>query len=202
VGLTIVTLGVLIAATTAVAAEAATPAHDTRPIVATADGLVRGSTTSTTATFLGLPYAAPPAGALRWHAPEPAARWHGVRDATQLAPHCAQNASPFGQASTSEDCLYTCTPRPTRTAACRSWCGFTRALVTGQSDDYNPGQLVGDGAIVVTINYRLGALGFLAHPALANGPSGSSGDYGLMDHQAALRWVHATSARSAATPAT
>ena len=62
------------------------------------------------------------------------------------------------------------------------------ALVSGESDDYNPAKLVEDGVTVVTINYRLGALGFLAHPALADA-NGQSGDYGLMDQQAALRWV-------------
>ena len=63
------------------------------------------------------------------------------------------------------------------------------ALVTGESDDYGPAGLVRDGVVVVTINYRLGALGFLAHPALAQRPGGPSGNYGLMDQQAALRWV-------------
>jgi para-nitrobenzyl esterase len=63
------------------------------------------------------------------------------------------------------------------------------SLVTGESDDYDPAGLVHDGVIVVTINYRLGALGFLAHPALAGRPGGPSGNYGLMDQQAALRWV-------------
>ncbi len=63
------------------------------------------------------------------------------------------------------------------------------ALVSGQSDDFDPGGLVRDGVVVVTINYRLGALGFLAHPGLAQTPGGPSGDYGLMDQQAALRWV-------------
>jgi para-nitrobenzyl esterase len=63
------------------------------------------------------------------------------------------------------------------------------ALVTGESDDYDPTDLVRDGTVVVTINYRLGALGFLAHPALTTRPGGPSGDYGLMDQQAALRWV-------------
>jgi para-nitrobenzyl esterase len=63
------------------------------------------------------------------------------------------------------------------------------ALVTGESDDYDPAKLVSNGTVVVTINYRLGALGFLAHPARADRPGGPSGNYGLMDQQAALRWV-------------
>jgi para-nitrobenzyl esterase len=190
-GLGAIALGALIASITAVSANAA-PAHNAGPglVVATADGAVRGTTAGASNEYLGLPYAAPPVGALRWQAPQPAARWHGVRDATQFAPHCAQSTSPFGQASTSEDCLYLNVFTPAHAHGqlpVMVWI-HGGALVTGESDDYDPSQLVGDGAIVVTINYRLGALGFLAHPALA-GPGGSSGDYGLMDQQAALRWV-------------
>jgi para-nitrobenzyl esterase len=175
-------------------AASAAPAH--QPVVATTGGLVRGATTGGTDEFLGLPYAAPPVGALRWQPPQPAAPWHGIRDATAFAPHCAQNASPFGQASTSEDCLYlnVYTPAHRRGRAPVVVWIHGGALVTGESDDYDPTGLVADGAIVVTINYRLGALGFLAHPALA-GPGGSSGDYGLMDQQAALRWVQRNIAR-------
>ena len=76
------------------------------------------------------------------------------------------------------------------------------SLLTGESDDYNPAALVRDGVIVVTINYRLGALGFLADTALASAPGGPSGNYGLMDQQAALRWVQRNIAPSAATRAT
>ncbi len=117
-----------------------------------------------------------------------------MRDATEFAPHCPQLATPFGVASTSEDCLYLNvfappgghpggTGRPVMV-----WI-HGGALVTGESDDYDPAGLAGNGAVVVTINYRLGALGFVAHPALADSPGGPSGDYGLMDQQAALRWV-------------
>ena len=139
--------------------------------------------------FLGIPYAAPPVGALRWQPPQPAASWSGVRDATKFAPHCPQSASPFGQASTSEDCLFlnVFTPATGGQHPVMVWI-HGGALVTGESDDYSPTGLVADGVTVVTINYRLGALGFLAHPALADA-NGQSGDYGLMDQQAALRWV-------------
>jgi para-nitrobenzyl esterase len=139
--------------------------------------------------FLGIPYAAPPVGALRWQPPQPAASWPGVRDATAFAPHCPQVASPFGQASTSENCLFlnVFTPAGGGNHPVMVWI-HGGALVTGESDDYSPAGLVADGVTVVTINYRLGALGFLAHPALADA-SGQSGDYGLMDQQAALRWV-------------
>ena len=183
------TLGALIAAAPAVRASAGTHPASGSPVVGTADGAVRGMSSGLLNEFLGIPYAAPPVGALRWQPPQPAAHWPGVRDATQFAPHCPQPASPFGQASTSEDCLFlnVFTPRAGARHPVMVWI-HGGALVTGESNDYNPAKLVADGVTVVTINYRLGALGFLAHPALADA-NGQSGDYGLMDQQAALRWV-------------
>jgi para-nitrobenzyl esterase len=161
-------------------------------VVGTADGLIRGTTAGTTREFLGVPYAAPPVGNLRWQPPQPAASWPGVRAAASFAPHCPQSASPFGLASTSEDCLYlnVYTP-PGGNPGHRPVMVWIHggALVTGESDDYNPAALVRRGVVVVTINYRLGALGFLADSSLASRPGGPSGDYGLMDQQAALRWV-------------
>src|ERR1700761_6493107 len=162
------------------------------PVAATAGGLVRGTTSGRTQEVLGIPYAGPPVGNLRWRAPQPAARWKGVREATSFAPHCPQPGSPFGVASTSEDCLYLNVYAPAgvslRNRPVMVWI-HGGALVTGESDDYNPAGLVRNGAVVVTINYRLGALGFLADSSLAARAGGPSGDYGLMDQQAALRWV-------------
>jgi para-nitrobenzyl esterase len=164
------------------------------PVVTTVDGAVRGKATGAIREFLGIPYAAPPVGPLRWRPPQPVARWSGERDATTFAPHCAQPASPFAVASLSEDCLYLNVFAP----ASRRHRGDGHPVMVwihggglwiGESDDYDPAKLAADGTIVVTINYRLGALGFLAHPALADRPGGSSGAYGLMDQQAALRWV-------------
>jgi para-nitrobenzyl esterase len=115
-----------------------------------------------------------------------------VRDATQFAPHCPQLATPFGQASTSESCLFLNVFTPSHQRAGSHFPVMVwihgGALVTGESNDYDPTALVEHGVTVVTINYRLGALGFLAHPALADA-DGQSGDYGLMDQQAALHWV-------------
>jgi para-nitrobenzyl esterase len=190
-----VTLGALVAAAPAVSASTLggqAAASASGPVVGTANGAVRGLASGAVDEFLGIPYAAPPVGALRWRPPQPAASWPGVRDATQFAPHCPQPPSPFGQASVSEDCLFlnVFTPshqKPRSHNAVMVWI-HGGALVTGESDDYNPAKLVADGVTVVTINYRLGALGFLAHPALADA-NGQSGDYGLMDQQAALRWV-------------
>jgi para-nitrobenzyl esterase len=188
-----VTLGGLVAVAPAVGASTLggqAAAGASGPVAGTANGAVRGLASGAVDEFLGIPYAAPPVGALRWQPPQPAASWSGVRDATQFAPHCPQSASPFGQASTSEDCLFlnVFTPSHQRAGSPVMVWIHGGALVTGESDDYNPAKLVEDGVTVVTINYRLGALGFLAHPALADA-NGQSGDYGLMDQQAALRWV-------------
>jgi para-nitrobenzyl esterase len=179
---------VLVGATTSGAGAAQTGG----PVVATTNGLVQGVATATSSEFLGIPYAAPPVGGLRWQPPQPATHWQGVRQATAFAPHCAQPpAAVGGDPSTSEDCLYlnVFTPsHPTGHLPVMVWI-HGGGLVSGASDLYDPTHLVRDGAVVVTINYRLGALGFLAHPALADASNGASGDFGLMDQQAALRWV-------------
>ncbi len=198
VGAGVIALGALVAGALAASASAAPaqPSPRTGLIVATTGGTLRGTTAGPAEEFLGIPYAAPPVGPLRWQPPQPAAPWTGIRDATAFAPHCPQPPSAFGVASTSENCLYLNVYRPAgTTAGARNlpvmvWI-HGGAFIAGESDDYNPAGLVGHGVIVVTINYRLGALGFLADAALAGHPGGSSGNYGLMDQQAALRWVQA-----------
>jgi para-nitrobenzyl esterase len=164
------------------------------PIVHIDSGVVRGMAGSTVDAFLGLPYAAPPTGNLRWRPPSPPADWQGVRDATQFAPSCPQAPGSLTAGPTSEDCLYLNVYTPQLGSQSGGglpvlvWIhggGFTQ----GAGRDYDPTKLAADGIVVVTINYRLGALGFLAHPALASRPGGPSGNYGLMDQQAALRWV-------------
>jgi len=161
-------------------------------VVGTADGQIRGKQVGATDEYLGIPYAAPPVGARRWAPPQPPARWHGVRPATAFAPHCPQPAGVFGRPSTSENCLYLNVFRPAGhrdgNLPVMVWI-HGGGFVGGESDDYDPSALIAGGVIVVTINYRLGALGFLADPALASRPGGPTGDYGLMDQQAALRWV-------------
>jgi para-nitrobenzyl esterase len=163
-----------------------------RPIAVTDRGLVRGITTSIGNEFLGIPYAAPPVGNLRWRAPQPAAPWLATRDASQFANHCSQNASPFGVASTTEDCLYLNVYTPRGVGVLRPVMVYIHggAFETGESDDYGPRTLLAQGVVVVTINYRLGALGFFADSALAaESPDATSGNYGFMDQQAALGWV-------------
>jgi para-nitrobenzyl esterase len=154
--------------------------------------------------FRGLPYAAPPVGNLRWRAPRRPASWTGVRDATQFAPSCPQAGSPFlPPAPFSEDCLYLNVSTPTlRHNAHRPVLVWIHGggLTEDSGRNYDPTKLAADGIVVVTINYRLGALGFLAHPALARRPGGPSGNYGLMDQQAALRWVQHNIARFGGDP--
>lgn len=177
-------------------------------IAVTEQGPIRGTATDTMLAFRGIPYAAAPVGDLRWQPPQRPARRHGLLDATQFANHCPQIAGPFGQGSTTEDCLFlnVFAPNPFHVRGRSDDDGGDRrggfgravmvwihggAMITGESDDYDPTRLVEQGnVIVVTINYRLGALGFLAHPALtAESPDHASGNYGLMDQQEALRWV-------------
>jgi para-nitrobenzyl esterase len=168
-------------------------------IAITERGPVRGTATATLRKFLGVPYAAPPVGKLRWRPPIDHARWFAPLDATRFGNHCPQIASVFGAAGVSEDCLFlnVFTPNDeaeeennSRRHPVMVWI-HGGALTVGESDDYIPTRLVQLGdVIVVTINYRLGALGFLAHPALsAESPDHISGNYGIMDQQFALRWV-------------
>jgi para-nitrobenzyl esterase len=178
------------------------------PIVTTSDGAVRGAAVpgSTVDAFLGLPYAAPPTGNLRWRPPQSPTQWRGVRDATSFAPSCPQNPTfnPFlPPGPTSEDCLYLSVYTPTlRHDASRPVLVWIHggALTEDAGRNYDGSELAADGIVVVTINYRLGALGFLAHPALASRPGGPAGNYGLMDQQAALRWVQANIGRFGGDP--
>lgn len=175
-----------------------TTRHD-QTVVATAAGAVRGVTQSgpdgAFRLFQGIPYAAAPVGALRWQPPVAPAPWTAVRDATRPGLRCIQDVRvdpDFGR-PTSEDCLNLSVWAPDGAGP-----GDLRPVLVwihgggflnGSSDIYNSRWLVSRGDIVVvSINYRLGALGFLAHPALADNPD-QLGNYGLADQQAALRWV-------------
>src|SRR5215467_4962505 len=147
------------------------------PRVITEDGVFRGIATPTMNEFLGIRYAQAPVGDLRWRPPLPALPNRGIQDATQFGNHCPQPLSPFGLASTTEDCLFlnVFTPLGKTPGADLGEHGLHPvmvwihggALVVGESDDYNPERLIEQGVVVVTVNYRLGALGFLAHPALS-----------------------------------
>ncbi len=196
-------IGLTLAATGAIAVEtavaAAAPGSGGAPIVTIDGGAVRGVAVPGGYAFRGLPYAAAPTGELRWRAPRRPADWNGVRDASQFAPSCPQEADPLKNpfvppGPIAEDCLYLNVSTP----ALYSRRGGGRPVLVwihggGLTQDaarnYDGSDLAAEGTVVVTINYRLGALGFLAHPALASRSGGPAGNYGLMDQQAALRWV-------------
>ncbi|MFG2996961.1 carboxylesterase/lipase family protein [Streptomyces sp. NPDC048340] len=194
--------GLLLAAPVLSAAGPAfgAPAAD-RPLVETDRGAVRGRAQDGYRTFEGIPYAAPPVGALRWRPPEPAARWTGVRDAGAPGARCVQlPAIGPGGPSGSEDCLFLNVTAPDGNPA-----GARRPVmvwfhgggfVNGAGDLYRPYRLAATGgAVVVTVNYRLGVFGLFGHPALGGAP-----DATLLDQQAALRWVRANAARFGGDP--
>jgi para-nitrobenzyl esterase len=147
------------------------------------------------AVFLGIPFAAPPLGALRWRAPQDVAAWPGVRDATHAPAACAQNDYGWNKADashSSEDCLYlnlkTPNLHPPRPLPVLVWIhgGSNRA---GSAADIDRIKLAHAGIVVVSVQYRLGVLGFISLPALSAEQGGHSGNYGLMDQLAALAWV-------------
>ena len=154
-------------------------------------------------TFLGIPYAAPPVGDLRWRAPQPAQPWRTPKDAFTFGNVCPQVALALfpvpgvtpGQLQGDEDCLYLNVYAPKGTAEGSKlpvlvWI-HGGSFTNGAGSDYDGSVLAEKyGLVVVTLNYRLGALGFLALPKLdVEAPGGASGNYGLLDQQAALRWV-------------
>lgn len=180
---------------------------------ARADGeSVQGAWSGEVAVFKGVPFAVPPVGALRWKPPVPRPAGAGARQATQFGPSCMQTdrlgvwskgiAVVFGTAdkifdeplNPSEDCLYlnvwTRTPGSGAKPVMVWIHGGSNLNGSGSSNWYDGAALARRGVVVVSVNYRLGVFGFLAHPALAaESPNGSAGNYGLMDQLEALRWV-------------
>ncbi|MFC3694510.1 carboxylesterase/lipase family protein [Chenggangzhangella methanolivorans] len=168
------------------------------PLVKTDKGDVRGFVQEDVARFYGIPYAKPPVGKLRWKPPVEADAWKTTLDAVSFGPQCLQvtTLGPFaGPQNTNEDCLYLNVYAPLTAL------GGTKlpvivwihggGNVDGASDAYDGSKMARDGkTIVVTLNYRLNLMGFLAHPAIqAEGEL--FGNYGIMDQQAVLRWVQA-----------
>jgi para-nitrobenzyl esterase len=169
------------------------------PVASTKLGQVEGLREGELAIFRGLPFAAPPAGANRWKPPQPAAGWSNVRPAKAFAPACTQNSTaaaggvPLTQSS--EDCLYLNVWSPAKTSADKLpvmvWIyggGFSAGATSVPL--YAGDKLATRGVVVVSVAYRLGPMGFLAHPALsAESADKVSGNYGLMDQIAGLDWV-------------
>jgi para-nitrobenzyl esterase len=169
------------------------------PLVRPAAGALRGTAEEGLHIFRGIPYAEPPVGPRRWKAPVPKARWSGVRDATSFGPACFQPAGKLNNIYAtkpmpmSEDCLTlnVWAPAHAHDAPVFFWI-YGGALWGGASQDpmYDGRQLARRGVVLVSINYRLGPLGWLAHPELsAESTEGISGNYGLLDEIEALRWV-------------
>ena len=157
-----------------------------------ATGALQGALVSGGRQWLGVPYAAPPIGRLRWQPPTPAANWRGVRQAKRFAPACLQSATQYDVHRGSENCLYLNVYAPGARAGHQRlpvmvWL-HGGGFVNGSGNDFNGRFLAATAsAIVVTVNYRLGPFGWLALKSLQQ--DGSSGDYGLMDQVAALKWV-------------
>jgi len=211
------TLGRWIAAALVIGSVACSPSPTSDSPMAAADGeRLRGASFgdgSEGAVFLGIPYAAPPIGELRWQPPAPITPRQGVQPATDFAPPCTQAATTnafarniaetFGQdpslvpdlAPSSEDCLYlnvwTTNLGGEDLAPVMVWIhGGNNVAGSASEPDYDGANLARRGVVVVSINYRLNVFGFLAHPALtAESEHGSSGTYALLDQVAALRWV-------------
>lgn len=182
------------AAVLAASASAAIPER-----VSIDGGQIEGATdaSATVQVYKGIPFAAPPIGKNRWRAPQPLTPWDGVRDATHFGARCTQRSfRPGGDAPpTSEDCLYLNVWTTADTAAAQQpvmvWIyggGFSSGA--GSDSRYDGASLAAKGAVVITFNYRLGPLGFFADPDLSKeSPHGVSGNYGMMDAIAALKWV-------------
>jgi para-nitrobenzyl esterase len=161
--------------------------------VSTAEGPVEGVSKDGVTRFLGIPYAEPPVGPLRWMPPQQTAKWATVRQAGKFAPTCAQvtTLGPFaGPPNSNEDCLYlnvfTSNVKSKRPVLVWIHGG---GYYDGASNDYDAAKLVTRGhLVVVTINYRLNLFGFMAHPAI-DAEGHAFGNYGIMDMQAALKWV-------------
>ena len=182
-----------------------------QPVVQIQQGVLTGRADAEVASFKNIPYAASPAGARRWRPPGAAPKWRGARDASTYGPLCIQpapNGDPgVGPLPMSEDCLNLNVWRPvtaTGPAPVMVWIhGGALNNGSGTAALYDGSHLARDGVVVVTLNYRLGRLGFFDHPLLAAGrPAGeAAGNYGLMDVIAALKWVRGNIAAFGGDPA-
>jgi para-nitrobenzyl esterase len=178
------------------------------PSVTTMEGNLEGARFGTTSevAFLGIPYAAPPVGDLRWKPPHPASMWPGTRKAAAFGPSCAQDAVSWTRNfQTSEDCLYlnvwTTQLSTNAKLPVMVWI-HGGGNKNGRGDDPPLGPVFARrGVVVVSLNYRLGPIGFFAHPALtAESPHHASGEYGLLDQIAALEWVRRNIAQFGGDP--
>jgi para-nitrobenzyl esterase len=174
-----------------------------------AGGELQGVAANGVASFKGIPFAAPPVGELRWKKPQPAVAWQGVRAASSFAPSCMQDAAMLqlqqAPPAMSEDCLYLNVWTPAKSASERLpvmvWIyGGGFAIGTTAAPLYDGAKLAEKGVVLVSIPYRVGAFGFLAHPDLSRESGKGSGNYGLQDMIAGLEWVRANIAAFGGDP--
>jgi para-nitrobenzyl esterase len=185
-----------VAALALVAACASAPevtvAADGKPRASVANGVLVGSVDDGIASFKGVPFAAAPVGDLRWKAPQPAASWPGERAATEFGASCAQGARANAPNTSSEDCLYlnVYAPQDAKNAPVMVWI-HGGSNINGSGARYDGAAFARDGIVTVTINYRMGAFGFFAHPEITKAAAKNEplANYGLMDQTAALQWV-------------
>jgi para-nitrobenzyl esterase len=181
----------LVASCLAVLVQAGHAAQPTKPVKVTGGEIV-GSDDGTLKTYLGVPFAAPPVGNFRWRAPQPVAPWKGVKETRSFSPACAQTATWLPNPK-SEDCLYlnVWAPENAKNLPVMVWIhGGGYYGGTAAQPVFDGANLAKRGVIVVTLNYRLGIFGFFAHPDLtAESPDKVSGNQGIEDQIAALRWV-------------
>lgn len=177
-------------------------ASNSADIVKVAAGSIRGVSDAETGLhyFWGIPYAQPPVGMLRWREPQPVKPWSGIRQADHFGPRAMQknvfSDMRFRTDSTSEDCLYLNVWTPSASSASRLPVlvyFYGGGFIAGDGSEwrYDGASMAQKGIVVVTVNYRLGVFGFFAYPGLTReSPHHASGNYGLLDQQAALEWVH------------
>jgi para-nitrobenzyl esterase len=201
----VLSVGALLAAAHGAAAKV--PIGQPTPVVDTTSGPIQGFVQSGINNFLGVPYAQPPVGALRWKPPAAVTPGNVTRQTVAYSNFCPQGLSQLSAGGGSEDCLYLNVQGPAAaTGASKLPVMFWihgGGLTTGSGQEYNGTNLIQTGNVVlVSFNYRLGLLGFLAHPALAaeDGVHHSSGNYGTLDQQAALAWVRANIANFGGDP--
>lgn len=156
-------------------------------------GWIQGEVTESMCIYKGIPFAAPPVGELRWKAPQPVVPWEGIRDAKEFGPGPVQGFG-FPGSSNSEDCLYLNVWSPAKSPKDKMpvlvWI-YGGGFSMGSSSQYDGRPLAEKGVILVTLNYRVGQLGYFAYPELsAESPNHVSGNYGILDQIAALKWVH------------